>query len=77
MNPKTKLNITGALFWAVLLGLIFAGSRCHADDREHERDDIPCESNVPEASTYTAAIVLGVGLVGFALWKQYRARISK
>lgn len=79
MSPRAKLRITGALFWAALLSLIVLGTRLHADEgrgheRDRDRDDERNECLVPEANTYTAAIVLGVGLIGFALWKQHQRR---
>lgn len=68
-------------FWslcaALLLGAVIFAASVRADEgREHERDrdDERNECLVPEANTYSAAIVLGVGLIGFALWKQCQRR---
>lgn len=48
----------------------------HDDGRDHSHDhddrfDLPV---VPEASTYTAVIVIGFALIGFAMWKHYQNR---
>lgn len=75
MSPRAKLRITGALFWAALLSLIVLGTRLHADEgREHERDrdDERNECLVPEARTGVPAMVLGAGLIGYGLWRNYR-----
>lgn len=81
MKPNMKLKLTTALFWAVLLGAIVITHRVVADDgigrgRERERDEYCQPVPLPEANGWFVTIILGVGLVGFAAWKNYRRNMK-